>query len=274
MSSKYHRLLDDIEHVECVAEVEKNTVTIKPLRANYHANKLLFDSGNKLLLMSATILNPKVFCDNLGIDPTSVLSLKIPSTFPVENRPIHLDFAGSMKMANRMKTLPKLISKINKIMDKHKNSRGIIHCHSFWLMEEIMKGLSKNNNKRLTCSRDFWNKEDVMRAHESRPDSVIIAPAMTMGVDLKDDLSRFQVICKIPYPDFTKSKQMQIRMKEDRRWYLWLVACTLVQSYGRSVRSETDYAETYILDADFDTFFNQAEGFDLIPSWFTEALRV
>jgi Rad3-related DNA helicase len=26
------------------------------------------------------------------------------------------------------------------------------------------------------------------------------SPSMTEGIDLKDDLSRFQIICKVPYP--------------------------------------------------------------------------
>jgi len=54
------------------------------------------------------------------------------------------------------------------------------------------------------------------------------------------------------------------------QYYVWLTCLKLVQSYGRSVRSETDYANTYILDAQFGKFYKQAR--KMLPAWFIDAI--
>lgn len=91
-----------------------------------------------------------------------------------------------------------------------------------------------------------------------------------MGLDLKDDLSRFQIITKVPYPDLgdrwiSKKKEM------NGQWYIWQTALRLVQGYGRSIRSKEDWAKTYVLDSAFANFVNRNR--NRIPDWFTEAIR-
>jgi len=54
-------------------------------------------------------------------------------------------------------------------------------------------------------------------------------------------------------------------------WYAWQTALRLVQTYGRSVRSETDHAATYVLDSQFTWFLQQHR--DLFPEYFLEAIR-
>jgi Rad3-related DNA helicase len=76
---------------------------------------------------------------------------------------------------------------------------------------------------------------------------------MQEGVDLKGDLSRFQVICKVPYP-YLGDKVVKKRMHKWRWWYDYETLKTVVQSIGRSIRSEDDHAITYILDDDWYRF--------------------
>jgi Rad3-related DNA helicase len=92
---------------------------------------------------------------------------------------------------------------------------------------------------------------------------------MAEGLDLKDDLSRFQIICKVPYPyldQYTRS-----RMKLDPAWYRWRTALTLVQATGRSVRSKDDHAITYVADAEFERFIS--ENMSCLPRWWIDAIR-
>ena len=72
---------------------------------------------------------------------------------------------------------------------------------------------------------------------------------MTEGLDLVGDLARWQVICKLPYP-YLGDPQVAARRAEEPGWYEWRTCFTLVQAYGRAVRSEEDHAVTYLLDAD------------------------
>jgi ATP-dependent DNA helicase DinG len=276
MLRRYNYLKSYVSEVRCVCDFdkEKNSVSIKPLYANYHTPRLLLTGGHKHLLMSATIFGPKVLGKSLGLDMSKTAYIKVPHTFPRENRLIHLDYAGSMTYKDKNATMPRLISKIDSIMDKHVEDQGIIHCQSFWLMDAIVDGVSVKNRDRLIHQKMFKDKDEMLQIHAMSKASVIIAPAMHSGIDLKNELSRFQIISKIPWPSAVGNKQMEVRIKEDWTWYLWLTACKLIQSTGRSIRSETDYASTYILDSNFDSFFNQCDKIGLIPDWFIEALVI
>ena len=77
---------------------------------------------------------------------------------------------------------------------------------------------------------------------------------MTEGVDLLGDASRFQVLCKVPYP-YLGDKLVKKRMNKWKWWYPFQTAKTIIQSIGRSVRSHEDKAVTYILDSDWERFY-------------------
>ena len=92
---------------------------------------------------------------------------------------------------------------------------------------------------------------------------------MTEGVDLKGDLSRFQIVCKIPYP-YLGDQIIRKRMNKHKSWYGLQTAKSIVQSCGRSVRSEKDTAITYILDSDWDRFYSRNK--NMFPSGFDKLL--
>ena len=104
----------------------------------------------------------------------------------------------------------------------------------------------------------------------SKKDTVLLSPSMSEGVDLKGDLSRFQILCKVPYP-YLGDPIVKKRMNKRSSWYPLQTAKTVVQSVGRSVRSMDDQAVTYILDQDWDRFFGKNKHF--FPADFKKALR-
>jgi ATP-dependent DNA helicase DinG len=164
-----------------------------------------------------------------------------------------------------------LSTQIEEIATKHKDHKGIIHTHNFEIAKYIIDNSSRKLKPRILFQEDFNDKDEMLKEHASRKNSIIVAPAMHEGLDLKGDLSRFQIICKIPYPSFAENDQLKIRMQISQDYYDWLTALKLVQSYGRSIRSDDDWADTYILDADFSMFRSRA-GKKLLPKWFTDAI--
>ena len=90
----------------------------------------------------------------------------------------------------------------------------------------------------------------------SKEPTVLISPSMTEGVDLKGELSRFQILCKVPYP-WLGDPIVKKRMYKFPNWYPLQTAMTVVQSIGRSIRNEKDTAITYILDADWERFYRK-----------------
>jgi ATP-dependent DNA helicase DinG len=137
-----------------------------------------------------------------------------------------------------------IVDSIKKILAAHPDEKGIIHANSY----EIVKIVEQIKDRRLLIQRSGLDREDILRTHLTSPDpTVIVSPGMTEGIDLRDDLGRFQVICKVPYP-YLGDPVVAAKSKADSGWYAWRTITTLVQAAGRCVRSAEDSAATYILD--------------------------
>jgi ATP-dependent DNA helicase DinG len=225
----------------------------KPIDVSVYAESILFRLGYKVLMMSATVLNKQGFCESLGITDENSGYISIASPFPVENRPILSFPIGKMTQNEIDNSLPRLVEAVKNILEQHKNEKGIIHCHSY----KITNFLKKNIKSKRLLTHSTEDREDVLNKHlKSDQPTVLLSPSMTEGVDLVDDASRFQVICKIPYP-YLGDKLVVKRMNRWKWWYPLQTAKTIVQSIGRSVRNSKDYAVTYILDSDWSTFYNK-----------------
>ena len=100
--------------------------------------------------------------------------------------------------------------------------------------------------------------------------TVLISPSLHLGLDLHDDLSRFQIIAKVPYPSMGDSWIVK-KFERNEQWYNWQTALRLVQAYGRSVRSKDDWAYTFILDSNLQNFVIKNRA--ILPAWFTDAIK-
>ena len=239
----------------------------KPIDVSDYAEEMLFKMGKNIIMMSATILNAAALCELLGLKKEDVGSISIPSPFPVENRPIMSASIGKMSAAEIDNTLPKLKEAIKAILQQHKNEKGIIHCHTFKIAKYIKKHI---RSKRLLIHTSE-NREEVLKKHlNSKEPTVLLSPSMTEGVDLFGENSRFQVLCKVPYP-YLGDKLIRKRMNKWKWWYPLQTAKTIVQAVGRSVRSSDDYATTYILDSDWDRFYSRNK--KLFPEGFRNSMQ-
>lgn len=244
---------------------------LKPIFLEDYAYKYLFDHGYYILMMSATILSADEMRKMLSIPKEECFAYKMKNRFPKQNRPIIVQNVGSMSYNNKAETHPKLVDKTTEICRRHKDQKGIIHTHNFEITKWFLNECPKDVTERFLYQENFFNKEDMLAEHAKTTNSIIIAPAMHEGLDLKGDLSRFQIIAKVPYPSLGDNPQLKARMELSPNYYNWLTALKIVQSYGRSVRSETDWAITYIIDSDFGYFTKRAS--DMLPEWFTEAIK-
>lgn len=272
-SCKIHRFLEmytEDNWVMNVLEADGRSLRkfeFKPVDVGPYSEELLFRFGKHVILMSATIVNRDVFCSQLGIPLGEVAFLSLDSPFPIENRPIFYAPAGSMARSSIDKTLPKMAEMVKFILEQHKGEKGIIHTHTF----KIAKFIKKNVKSRRLIIHDSSNREEMVKKHmESDKGTVLISPSLAEGIDLKDDLSRFQIICKIPFP-YLGDKLVKKRMARNRLWYPYQTAKTIVQAAGRSVRSQNDHAVTYILDANWDMFFSRNS--NMLPESFKRALQ-
>jgi ATP-dependent DNA helicase DinG len=239
----------------------------KPIYVRQFFEPNLSCFAKHVLLMSATILDVEVFCESLGIKMDDVAYLKIPSTFPIENRQIHIMPVGSMSLKHIDTTLPAMAKAVEVIINTHATEKGIVHCNSFKIAKFLHENL-KNDRLLIHGSDD---RAAVLAQHEnSDQPTVLLSPSMTEGVDLADDKSRFQIVCKIPYP-YLGDKVVQRRMENNDKWYANKTIKTLVQSLGRSIRNSTDSATSYILDSDWKMFYTRNK--KLIPQEIIDAIK-
>jgi Rad3-related DNA helicase len=276
---------------------------IKPLTATLFADDILFSKASKVVIMSATIGDFAFFMRNLGIDPSDAVTCRIPCDFPVENRPVFIKPIANMSstkvgcpdcsseedkgMVNRKGTgcprcyhsgqvpsidvaMPKVAAFLNQILNKYAAKKGIVHCHSYKVNRFMSENLSDGTRDRVITHTSIKGDRDgaIQRHIESEEPTVLFSPSMTEGLDLKDDLSRFSVIVKVPFPYL--DPYVKARMQRDSEWYASRVALALVQATGRSNRHKEDKAHHYILDTAIESFL--ARYHHLFPKWWMDAV--
>jgi len=243
--------------------------TAKPLSAAPFLPQLIDEMGSVRIYMSAYPGPKDVFCRSLGLEPSGVAWLEMDSTFPVDNRLIHMTTVGSMSRTYLDKTLPLMLKMCETIMEAHPHEKGIIHCHSYALGQKIYDYF--RSNKRVLFSTKASERNASFNLHRVSPaPTVMLSPSIAEGFSFDDDLARFQIIAKVPYP-YLGDRQVKARMEIDRDWYTLQTVMTVLQACGRIVRSDTDHGSTYILDHDFIRLFEENGKF--FPKWFRDAFK-
>ena len=264
-----------------ISEIKKENyevvrVELKPLDISEYC-QAVFEKCSKTLIMSATILNDRTFCRSIGLATSSydrdVKFIRIPSDFPVEKRqiyPLNIEYLNFNNLqSERVKN--NIVKAIDNLMDVHRYDKGIIHTTSYEQLNFIRENVSQKNARRLIVTDPDLQRDEVLKQHiDSIKPTVLISPSLHTGLDLKDDLSRFQIITKVPYPN--KSDRWTNAKREiDEEWYYWQTALKLIQAYGRSIRSKEDWAKTYVLDSAFGYFVKKNK--NILPDWFTLAIK-
>jgi len=164
-------------------------------------------------------------------------------------------------------TLPKIVVSVQEIVDRYPGRKGIIQTHS----EKIAGYLKRNlRDPRFTFNKDYRTPQEMLEVHKRKEGSIIVASGLREGLDLRGELSKIQIFCKIPYPSL-QDKVIKRKLELDERWYGWITTVMFVQGLGRSVRSPTERAVTYILDSGFGFFYTKNKGF--IPRYIKEAIQ-
>ena len=253
------------------SDKESGSLMIKPLTARQFANDFLFSKAQKVLIMSATILDFETFMRNLGIDRSTADTLSVDSEFPLDNRPIFYRPVGDMRYQDIDKTLPKMAKAVEGLLVQYHKHKGIIHTNSYKINRYLLEYLNSRGfgNRIVTHDSTKGSREAAVALHAESPDpTVLMSPSMTEGLDLHDELARFGITCKVPYPSldpYTKA-----RMNRDPDWYQWKTALKLVQGTGRINRHRTDKAHNYILDAGFTKFFMMNNR--RLSEWWTKSI--
>lgn len=220
-----------------------------------------------IIFMSASILDKKMFSFINGLEDELTSYYEIPTPFPVNNRKIYYLKVGKMSWSSKEETFQKQLPWIKKILAKYKNSKGIIHTTNY----EITDWLKNNIVDERLLFHETEDRNEILEKHlTSTSPTVLVSPSMMSGIDLKDDLARFQILLKVPYPNISSNK-IKSRQKTNSGWYTWKTVVDTLQMYGRSTRSDADFSDTYILDSNFSDLLKYNS--HVIPEYMLNAIK-
>ena len=250
---------------EYIIEREDKVIKFTPLKVD-KLSQYIFDHADHIIILSATIIDHKNFCKNLGIKNYEYI--EVDSEFDHSKAPIFIMVDQKLNFNNLKQMLPTLSKQVKGILEEHKNDKGIIHTHTQYIADFIRDNVKSN---RLLCRETGVKNEEILEQHEnSKQATVLVSPSMSYGVDLKGDLAKFQILLKAPWLP-TKEKRVEKMMKLDKQWYSNKMLCTLVQACGRGIRSKDDECVTYILDGSiYDAIYRNKSK---LPKYFIDRFQ-
>jgi Rad3-related DNA helicase len=244
----------------------KTRILVEPIWGNIYMKEMFWDKYDHVILMSGTILDKELVSFILGTEPEETEYLALPCPFDAEKRPVIYVKFGKMSYHSKKETFSRAVPILERILERNSSHKGIIHTANY----ELSNWIKSSIKDRRLLFHDSSTREKTLEDHlSSKLETVLVSPSMINGIDLKDELSRFQVILKVPFPSLASTK-IKKRLETRPDWYNWKTLIDLLQSYGRSIRNDEDWAETYILDECFDQILDNKK----VPGYFLEALKV
>lgn len=256
--------------------------SLKPLWAWDRASHILLGHAPKKLIMSATLGEPNLAARLLGLEMGTWKYISIPSTFPVENRPVFYWPVSKMKHGMDESDKFRQARALVYLAHKFPEQPAVVHCNSYALGKYLLDAvatidigvrgrmLTHNSSERERVFKRF-------EATEGAGNCILVTPAATTGVDW--DFLGWQMIPKVPYPDmsddFTRLRYDYVDEDGEaigKTVYQHEAVKTLVQAAGRCVRTPESRGVTVITDMSFWPLFKYvAPG--AFPEWFREAVK-
>lgn len=257
---------------------DKWELAIIPLRVDGMFPMVADQLAPKRIFMSSTIFGADRLRKELGINKNYKF-LGFESKFPVENRKVFSFPVATMNFStvNNIGKMREVTDLIRDICLKHnkKDESGYIFTPSYSLAKIIFEDISEDLHRagmKVIMNTSASNRDESIQKFRNEKDNrnkVLISPSFSEGVNFEGDISRFQIIPKVPFLSLG-SRYISEKLKRDPTWYNICALTTIIQTAGRSIRSESDYATTYILDTNFQRIIQKYE--EYIPGWFKDAI--
>lgn len=235
------------------------------------AEKYLWRHASKFILMSASFYPRNILAKCLGLDMDDIDYFNVPSQFPIANRPVYIHPAANLTSKTIDTEFPKLLTAIREIVQLRPNVKGICHAVSYSLAHKIVDEMKDPR----FITHNSSDRQDVLNKFiESKEPLILVSPSLERGVSLEEDKCRLVIIAKAPYlylGDKIVSARLYTTKQIGNEWYKATMLLTVLQMAGRGVRSNVDYAETFILDEQVRNTITSHPGF--LPDWWLDALE-
>jgi Rad3-related DNA helicase len=256
MAKKYEnnfqriKFLIDGEYEHVFDNTAPNCAAIKTIFVSDSIEACL---GEKNLFMSATITE-NIAWNILGLDKDSSAFIMLDPVFPPENKPIF--FVGKNALNyNTLKdpsVLTDLRTMVQKITERHSDDKGLLIAPSFYLGNAVAKNL-KGVKVFEHVSGGKKLPELIREFKDYKGGALLVSPSIWEGFDIAE--SEYQILLKAPYASLG-DKRIKYICDNYPIVYQEMTLLKILQGIGRSVRSPTDRADTYMLDTAIEKLFN------------------
>lgn len=256
--------------ITTIAE-NRESVQFTPRWGVDFAEKYLFRGIPHVLLTSATVTLQHA--KYLGIPDSEMRYREVPSPFESRRRPII--WIPTARLSHDMSDGAKfqVARRVDELIEaaiEQGAGNGIIHTGSYARNRELVAS-SKFSAAIITHRQDSADFQAALARYLDKcrrgEFAVFASPRIQEGVDLSDELGRWGIILKVPYPysldPLTKARATDPKYRD------LMVAESMIQMAGRIVRSERDFGTIVILDDHWE----HAQWQSPFAAWFKAAFR-
>lgn len=236
-----------------VFEVNDSDISIKSIFVGEMSSQIMSEYN---LFMSATI-SDEFMIQTLSLSREDTAFIKLDPVYDPENKPIL--FCGRYKLnysaMNDSDIVENLRLSVHAIVDQAKtdNDKGIMLTPSFKVGEQLTKGFPRHTKLFLHKAGVDVNKL-ISDFKEYSGAALLVSPSIYEGLSFDDDLSRYQILVKAPYPSLGE-KRMEYIANNYPDVYKIITLKKIIQGIGRSIRNKDDYAVTFVMDKNIEHLF-------------------
>ena len=244
-------------------------VTFCPVWPGRYLSRLV-GATEKVVLTSATITAKTV--ELLGIQKGDYDFREFKSEFVAERRPFYYIPVAAINSRHSDESNEAAFAKIVKaatvITNMRKTERGLIHSVSYGRMRDFLRLAGAETQGVEFRGHESGKLGEALEWLKGGVGRVLVSPSAQEGVDLPDDLCRYQIILKVPFQD-SRDPVTKARMRDDEEYSFYCVGQTISQMYGRVMRNRGDWGETFMLDSNWGWVRGKVG--EYVPKWVWEA---
>lgn len=249
-----------------VEEVEQG-FQFDPIRPGRYAESTLLLKVPSIICVSATVRPKTMYMSGIGKDNFEFREFD--SDFDPKRCPIH--FIPVMRVDWRNPDLRVLWVKLDQILSKRRDRNGIVQTVSYARANEILE-TSRYWETMIVNPKGEAPTEMVEQFKKSTPPCTLVSPSISTGYDFPDDECRYNFLCKVPFEP--PSKILKAREDDDPEYRLYKAVQYMEQSFGRDMRSNTDWSEGFICDTHCEWVVPSAARLGMVTKSFQRRFKI